>query len=143
MISAKRESVQVIRVQIGNCWHCLTDAEAEELIDSLKGALLNGLRIGVSIKAVVSGAFGVTVSELESSVRKEHFVVARWICYRLMRERGMTLEAIGKEFHKDHGTVIHGLREMQNRKGMEHALQTIRELINRSIEPITKPEKIS
>jgi hypothetical protein len=53
--------------------------------------------------------------KLCSNQRTEELCLMRWIAFKLMREAGHTLCAIGETFRRDHGTVGSGLRSYEDR----------------------------
>ncbi len=64
----------------------------------------------------VAEAFGLPPAALWRPGRQEKTTQARQAAMVMMREHlGMTLEAIGEVFGKDHGTVIHALQTHESR----------------------------
>ena len=67
---------------------------------------------------------GLTLDELRSRDRSRELVEARQDVALALRRAGWTLTAIGKLLHRDHTTVIHGLRRAEAREdgpaGCEH-----------------------
>ena len=57
---------------------------------------------------------GLTVKQVMSKSRKTEFVEARWLAYRILYPMGYSLISIGRIFNRDHGTVLNGLRKMQD-----------------------------
>lgn len=61
----------------------------------------------------------MTVSELideldlKSKCRKRELVYTRNILYKYLRNKGMSLQAIGKQFNRDHATVLFGLNQYE------------------------------
>ena len=61
----------------------------------------------------------MTVSELideldlKSKSRKRELVYTRNILYKHLRNKGMSLQAIGKTFNRDHATVLFGLNQYE------------------------------
>ena len=69
-----------------------------------------------AVKLRVADQYGVTVEEMESASRLKKISVARFNGYAAMfrefrGEPNWTLKRIGKEFNKDHTTVLYGLRK--------------------------------
>lgn len=65
----------------------------------------------------------MTVSELideldlKSKSRKRELVYTRNILYKHLRNKGMSLTAIGKTFNRDHATVLFGLNQYERLSG--------------------------
>lgn len=58
--------------------------------------------------------------DLASKSQKQKHVHRRHYLFYLLRERvGMTLEAIGELFNRDHATVIHGINIYKSREEMK------------------------
>ncbi len=62
------------------------------------------------IKRVVADHFDVTIAELDGKCREWRIVFPRFVAYWLVRElMGFTLVEIGRQFGKDHGSVLNGI----------------------------------
>lgn len=62
------------------------------------------------IKAVAS-AFGLTPAQLRGPRRDPYIVRARFEAYhRLREELELSLPEIGRAMHRDHSTIVHGIR---------------------------------
>ena len=59
---------------------------------------------------------GLTVAQVMSKSRKAEFVEARWLAYAILYPMGYGLISIGRIFNRDHGTVLNGLKKMQDMK---------------------------
>lgn len=51
--------------------------------------------------------------DLKSKSRKRELVYTRNILYKHLRNKGMSLKAIGKTFNRDHATVLFGLNQYE------------------------------
>lgn len=51
--------------------------------------------------------------DLKSKSRKRELVYTRNILYKHLRNKGMSLTAIGKQFNRDHATVLFGLNQYE------------------------------
>lgn len=51
--------------------------------------------------------------DLKSKSRKRELVYTRNILYKYLRNKGMSLQAIGKTFNRDHATVLFGLNQYE------------------------------
>ena len=58
--------------------------------------------------------FGVTIEQLESTSRKLEIVTARNFCFAYFYSLGNTLTQIAKAFNRNHATVIHGIKRLQD-----------------------------
>jgi hypothetical protein len=57
--------------------------------------------------------------DLKSKCRKRELVYTRNILYKHLRNKGMSLQAIGKQFNRDHATVLFGLNQYERLCGYE------------------------
>lgn len=75
------------------------------------------------IKAMVAAAYGLEAKALTSKSRKKAIVgprnVAMWLC---RRHTEASFSAIGQAFNRDHATVMHGVDQVERRKGNEPKL---------------------
>lgn len=51
--------------------------------------------------------------DLKSKCRKRELVYTRNILYKHLRNKGISLQAIGKMFNRDHATVLFGLNQYE------------------------------
>lgn len=67
------------------------------------------------VSTAVCETFKVTLEDLLNKNRSRDRVLARYICYFIMRNTyKLNLNKIGSYFRKDHTTVIHGINSIQN-----------------------------
>lgn len=86
----------------------LAEIVLKDLIPSDSGEITSA-----TIMAQVASYFGLTLDDLRGSSRSRVLVNARQIAMYLCRElTSMSLPEIGKEFNKDHTTVIHANRKI-------------------------------
>lgn len=63
----------------------------------------------------VAAFYGIAISTLSTITRDCRVVRARYVCWLMIRRFSKAgLKRMGKLFGKDHTTVIHGLRTIQN-----------------------------
>ena len=69
-----------------------------------------------TVKQIVAAHYGVTVEQLMARDRKENVVwprqVAMWLC---RRGSDLSFTTIGESFGRDHGTVMHNCRSVEDR----------------------------
>lgn len=53
----------------------------------------------------------VKVEHILSPSRQQHHVAARHECYFTLHSLGLSSSQIGKVMHRDHSTVLHGIRK--------------------------------
>lgn len=59
---------------------------------------------------------GITGHELRGTLRRRHLTAARHeFCWRAVNELGFQMTQVGKYLHKDHTTVLHGVRKYKER----------------------------
>lgn len=56
----------------------------------------------------------VTVDDMTGPSRMRHICEARWAAMRELRASGKSTPRIGQLLHRDHSTVVHGLRKGSN-----------------------------
>lgn len=64
----------------------------------------------MSVCASVARDYGLTLDDLIGACRIRHIAKARFVCYRLLRNLGLSTPHIGRILDKDHSTVVHGLQ---------------------------------
>lgn len=68
----------------------------------------------------VCHAFNLDMERLSRKSREDHIATPRQVVWYLGRElSGMTLHGIGRIFHKNHGTVLHGCKKIRDRIATE------------------------
>ena len=64
---------------------------------------------------IVCGYFGVTREQIISHKRTRNLVLSRHICFFVLRHRfNLTLNEIGQLFRRDHTTIMHGLKNVND-----------------------------
>jgi chromosomal replication initiator protein len=80
-------------------------------------------------------AFKLQKVKLLSSNRSRDLVMVRNICMYLIKQyTGLSLKSIGNIFNRDHTTVIHGLRCINNDLSVPSQRQEVIDKINKVIE---------
>ena len=70
--------------------------------------MMNTQRVKL-LKEIVNQAFDLNVDHRS---RKAEYITARAICYKILKEQcDMTSSFIGRQFNKNHATILHGLEE--------------------------------
>jgi chromosomal replication initiator protein len=79
------------------------------------------------IQETVAAHFDVKLADMTSRRRPEHIAFARQVAMFLCRElTSLSLNAIGEQFRRDHGTVLHACRLVRNRMEVDsHVKETI------------------
>jgi chromosomal replication initiation ATPase DnaA len=76
------------------------------------------------IIATVSADALLDPETLLGKARPQHIAEARFILYRLVRDvGGYNPTEVGRVLRKDHGTILHGLKALENRLETEPALR--------------------
>lgn len=55
---------------------------------------------------------GIRALSVLSDDRRSHLVRARWLCWAICADAGMSYTQIGQQFRRDHSTVMSGLRNV-------------------------------
>lgn len=64
----------------------------------------------------------VTGVDITTKTRKYEFIEARMIYYKLLRDRGYSLQEIGDTLDKNHATVLHGINVFNDIKDYDKDL---------------------
>lgn len=89
------------------------------------------------ITEIVCRESGLKLSQLMSKSRERYLVLNRFICYHLIKKKYpcATLKQIAGVFGKDHSSVIHGLRDIDNLLRLPNNIET-KEFIARCEEKV-------
>ena len=93
------------------------------------------------IQGVVAGHYNTTRAKLIGTERLARYVLARhvamWLCLEMLK--GASLPTVGRWFHRDHTTVLHGrnrIRQMiENNPGFAAMVEELRQRIKIAAEP--------
>jgi len=104
----------------------LAKNELKHLLDSRERIITNEL-----VQKVVSEAFGVKISDLKSKRRTKAVVLPRQVAMYLCRTlAGSSLPEIGNFFGgKDHSTVIHAVKVIEEKKEKDPDLKARVEML--------------
>lgn len=69
----------------------------------------------------VACAYDLTADDLRGDRRVQPIARARQEAYFLCHQQGFTSTQIGRYFHRDHSTVLYGIRQEKQRRGAENA----------------------
>lgn len=92
-----------------------------------------------NLKSIIAEAFGVKVSDLNGRGRKQPIAVARQACYYYVRKHfGYPYQAIGIMFDRDHGAIMHGVKQVESLRTCDHMLKEILDNLEASYPEIIK-----
>ena len=74
------------------------------------------------VLAPVLERFDVTLDELFYGRRVRHVADARAIASWILREHGLTFQRIGQLLHKDHSSIVHGVRRVELERSLSKAM---------------------
>ncbi len=78
----------------------------------------------IVVTRTVAEHFGIQTAQLLGPGRERRFVWPRWVAFWLCSEvLGLPAKEIGRQFNRDHSTVLHGVK--QARKGMGNAVRAL------------------
>jgi len=88
--------------------------------------MINTQRVRL-LKDIVNRTFELNV---DHKSRKSEYIMARAICYKILKEEcNMTSAFIGRQFNKNHATILHSVQEfpwmLKADKGMEKTYRSI------------------
>ena len=93
-------------------------------------------------RLVVSALFHVSIEEITSKKRTDRIAWARQVAMVMThRISDCTLEEVGRIFGKDHGTVIHAERVVQQRTSMGHRFSQQVELVEQKLREVFETPK--
>lgn len=113
-----KDSIRSLKGCISTVYHYSYYSNEYPTIDKTKEWIKDFLTINTNaqptkitiedIQRIISEEYGITVEELKSKQRSERFAFPRQIAIYISCEiSGLSLPEIGKQFNKDHSTVIH------------------------------------
>jgi chromosomal replication initiation ATPase DnaA len=77
----------------------------------LDGSLLSDQKHAAKIIEQICDFYGVTTAQIKGKCRLRGYVKARFLAMFLLRTRtGLTLKEIGRIFHRDHTSIIHAIK---------------------------------
>ena len=78
----------------------------------------------MKLKSVVADAFGVSISDINGRGRRQPIATARQTCYYYARKHfGHPYQALGMMFGRDHGAIMHGVKQVENLRDYDPYLQ--------------------
>ena len=87
------------------------------------------------IQETVAAHFDVKLADMVSRRRPEHIAFARQVAMYLSRElTSLSLNAIGEQFRRDHGTVLHACRLVRNRMEVDSHIKEVIDLLLRQLQ---------
>ncbi len=90
----------------------------EQVQNIVKDVTSDSLPVAVIINnifSIVSNTYGITIDEIKSTKRSANISQARNICmYIIKTVTGLTLKEVGAYFGKDHATVLHSIKKVEN-----------------------------
>lgn len=87
------------------------------------------------IQEAVASHYDVKVADMTSRRRPEHIAFARQVAMFLSRElTPLSLNAIGDQFRRDHGTVLHACRQVRSRMEVDPAVKQTIDLLCRQLQ---------
>ena len=88
-------------------FHWLTSDEVKQARALWKDCVDNQL---YGLINELSEASGFSIAQLTGLGKSRPLTRARFLGYAICRKRGYSLQKIAKAFHRDHTTIMHGLR---------------------------------
>ena len=88
-------------------FHWLTSDEVRQARELWNGCVDNQL---YGLINELSEASGFSIAQLTGLGKSRPLTRARFLGYAICRKRGYSLPQIAKAFHRDHTTILHGLR---------------------------------
>lgn len=122
----KLELEQIIQLQAE-----VSNLEARRLFGDTTLALTTRI-----VAEEVCSHYQIPVGMLASSCRKEKIAKPRQVIFYLVRKlTGESLQSIADLFQRDHGTVLYGIRSIENRKETDSAFARDLAKIEESLRP--------
>lgn len=90
-----------------------------------------------SVVAATARFYGVTAALINGAPRYREVVRARHIAmYIAKKVTGLSYPSLGREFNRDHSTILHGVKQVEERLGREPKLVTEIETIKARINEV-------
>lgn len=91
----------------------------EQIQNIVKDVSSDSLPVSVIIEkifSIVSETYSVSVEDMKSSSRSQNISLARNVCMYVMKKciQNITLKEIGSHFGKDHATVLHSVKRVED-----------------------------
>lgn len=129
-VEASQESI--VTLKLDGHTHKLTFSQAGNVIRVLQEQL--GQSFVGRVKREVGNAYNFTVAQIESHERVNRLCLARFICYKLLREHGMSYSEIGAEFGgRDHSGIVSGLNSLEDRISLQAPLRAEIDLLRQRV----------
>src|SRR3546814_7609747 len=80
---------------------------------------------GLAIVAQVARVHGYSVSDLTGPSKRRPVCIVRWRAMKALQETGCSISSIGRTFHRDHSSVISGLRRSEEHTSELQSLMRI------------------
>lgn len=93
--------------------HARERAEWKQAASYQQAANNEHARTLVKITAAVAEKHNMTPAQMRGPQRIPEYCAARFEAWKLAREMGYSLPSIARYFNRDHSTIIHGLRRVQ------------------------------
>lgn len=61
---------------------------------------------------------GIPAGDIAGPCRKPYVCFTRYVVMAALRDRGLSLPAIGRIVHRDHSTILYGLRQAEKLRGL-------------------------
>jgi len=87
--------------------------------------------------------YAVSPREVLGRRRFANLSEARQCAMTLLRNRGYTFESIGRAFKRDHGTVLHASRKIQDRIEVDRKFRARWEAISNQLNPFPKKDLVT
>jgi len=92
------------------------------------------------INEIVNQYFDLNIN---TSTRKRHYVEARATYYKLCRDfTNLSLETIGSDLNKNHATVLHGIKQLDNWMKQDSRIKNNYKLLKNKIFNIEQEEEV-
>lgn len=121
-----------IELNLNGAVYKLTNEQARGLIKLVEQQL--GQPYVIRVKRIVSAAYELSPAILDSPTRSDRVCLARFICFQLLKETGMSLIEIGEHFGgRDGSTVLSGLNSLKDRMDLRKPLKQEVDLLRQRV----------
>ena len=115
------------------------ELDENTVIQVLKDFVISKENVNVTfsmIQKAVSKYFHITVDEIMGSGKRKEVALARQICFYMCEKyvKGATASSIGREFSRDHSTVIYGINKIADDLKKKEEIKTIIEDIKKNLD---------
>jgi chromosomal replication initiation ATPase DnaA len=91
--------------------------------------------LGYQLAMEAASIFQVHISHIFSGQKLDRFCEVRWAIWQILHEQGYSSPQIGRLWSKDHGTVLHGIKQAAVRQKFDPQYRYLVETLRQKFYP--------